>query len=89
MKQKHLQVFGTVQGVGFRYFTQRLANKYHVKGTVQNVDDYVEIYAIGNDDNIGQFINAVINGASPASHVTHYELEETNLSEDFTDFKSI
>ncbi|RIO70944.1 acylphosphatase, partial [Staphylococcus haemolyticus] len=56
MKQKHLQVFGTVQGVGFRYYTQRLANKYHILGTVQNVDDYVEIYAIGNDDDLEQFI---------------------------------
>ena len=46
MKQKHLQVFGTVQGVGFRYYTQRLANKYNILGTVQNVDDYVEIYAM-------------------------------------------
>ena len=58
MKQKHLQVFGTVQGVGFRYYTQRLANKYNILGTVQNVDDYVEIYAIGNDDDLEQFINA-------------------------------
>ncbi|MDT0706148.1 acylphosphatase [Staphylococcus haemolyticus] len=89
MKQKHLQVFGTVQGVGFRYYTQRLANKYHILGTVQNVDDYVEIYAIGNDDDLEQFTNAVTEGASPASHVTHYELEDTKVSEDFSDFKSI
>ena len=89
MKQKHLQVFWTVQGVGFRYYTQRLANKYNILGTVQNVDDYVEIYAIGNDDDLEQFINAVTEGASPASHVTHYELEDTNVSEDFSDFKSI
>lgn len=31
----------------------------------------------------------VTEGASPASHVTHYELEDTNVSEDFSDFKSI
>ena len=53
------------------------------------MDDYVEIYAIGNDDDLEQFINAVTEGASPASHVTHYELEDTNVSEDFSDFKSI
>ncbi len=42
MRHIHLQVFGRVQGVGFRYFTQRIAMNYNIVGTVQNVDDYVE-----------------------------------------------
>ena len=41
MRHIHLQVFGRVQGVGFRYFTQRIAMNYNIVGTVQNVDDYV------------------------------------------------
>ena len=36
MQHKHLQVFGTVQGVGFRYYTQKIAQKYNIVGTVQN-----------------------------------------------------
>ncbi len=47
MRHIHLQVFGHVQGVRFRYFTQRIAMNYNIVGTVQNVDDYVEIYAQG------------------------------------------
>ena len=45
MKRKHIKVFGMVQGVGFRYYTQKLARKYHIVGTVENVDNYVDIYA--------------------------------------------
>ena len=41
MQRKHIQVFGTVQGVGFRFYTQRIAHQFNIKGTVQNVEDYV------------------------------------------------
>lgn len=34
MRHIHLQVFGRVQGVGFRYFTQRIAMNYNIVGTV-------------------------------------------------------
>lgn len=43
VERKHIQVFGTVQGVGFRFYTQKIANQHDIKGTVQNVDDYVDI----------------------------------------------
>ena len=73
MKAKSIyKVFGTVQGVGFSILYTRLANKYIILGTVQNVDDYVEIYAIGNDDDLEQFINAVTEGAS--TYFTCYTL---------------
>ena len=78
MRHIHLQVFGRVQGVGFRYFTQRIAMNYNIVGTVQNVDDYVEIYAQG-----------VIEGASPASNVTSHQLEELELNQKLSDFRSI
>ena len=42
MQRKHIQVFGTVQGVGFRFYTQRIAHQFNIKGTVQNVEDYVD-----------------------------------------------
>ena len=51
MQRKHIQVFGTVQGVGFRFYTERIAREYNIKGTVQNVEDYVDIYAQGNNKN--------------------------------------
>ncbi len=47
MRHIHLQVFGRVQGVGFEYFTQRIAMNYNIVGTVQNVDDDVDICTRG------------------------------------------
>lgn len=49
MKHYLIRVYGRVQGVGFRYFTERLALKYQIKGTVKNVEDYVEVHAQGDD----------------------------------------
>ncbi|MCI2947499.1 acylphosphatase [Staphylococcus caledonicus] len=89
MQHKHLRVFGTVQGVGFRYYTQRLAHKYHIVGTVENVEDYVDIYAQGEKQDLEQFIDAVKNGASPVSSVTDYDIEDLNSNDQYSDFKSI
>jgi acylphosphatase len=37
-----------VQGVGFRYFTQRAAEKLHVSGFARNLrDGRVEVFAMG------------------------------------------
>ncbi|MBE5662718.1 acylphosphatase [Staphylococcus sp. SS87] len=89
MKHVLLQVFGRVQGVGFRYFTQRIAMKYNIVGTVQNVDDYVEIYAQGDEEDIDRFIQSVIDGASPASDVTSHHVEELELNQTLSDFRTI
>lgn len=89
MKRKHVKVFGTVQGVGFRFYTQRLAFKYNIVGTVQNVNDFVEIYAQGEEDDLNQFVNSVLEGASPASHVTHHEIDELDIDTSLIDFRTI
>ncbi len=54
MQRKHIQVFGNVRGVGFRFYTARIANQYDIKGTVQNVDGYVDIYSQGEDEALYQ-----------------------------------
>ncbi|UXR68786.1 MULTISPECIES: acylphosphatase [unclassified Staphylococcus] len=79
MKRYLINVHGRVQGVGFRYFTERLALKYHVTGSVQNVNDFVEVIAQGEDNQIEMFVQAVINGASPASSVKKHQIEELNI----------
>ncbi|BBD90057.1 acylphosphatase [Staphylococcus caprae] len=89
MQRKHIQVFGTVQGVGFRFYTERIAREYNIKGTVQNVEDYVDIYAQGNNKELEQFIQSVIKGASPASSVTNYTIEDLDTDDSLTEFKTI
>ncbi|WP_436952141.1 acylphosphatase [Staphylococcus shinii] len=89
MKHKHIKVFGMVQGVGFRYYTQKIAQQYHIVGTVENVDNYVDIYAQGDEQSLTQFINAVTEGASPASHVEDFTTEEIEIEQSLKDFKTI
>lgn len=89
MKRKHIKVFGMVQGVGFRYYTQKIARKYHIVGTVENVDNYVDIYAQGDEPSLTQFINAVTDGASPASHIEDFTTEEIEIEQSLKDFKTI
>jgi acylphosphatase len=53
-------VRGTVQGVGFRYTTNRTAVKYPVAGTVRNLPDgTVEIVAEGLRKDVQAFLNGV------------------------------
>ncbi|WP_235135722.1 acylphosphatase [Lelliottia amnigena] len=50
-------VHGTVQGVGFRYSTQREALQLGLTGYARNLDDgSVEVVACGEADNIEQLI---------------------------------
>jgi len=47
---KRFHVSGNVQGVGFRFFAERVANRLGVNGYVKNLfDGGVEVYAIGTD----------------------------------------
>lgn len=89
MKHYLIRVYGRVQGVGFRYFTERLALKYQIKGTVKNVEDYVEVHAQGDDASLESFTQAVINGASPASRVETYTIDELEINEPYQNFRAI
>ncbi|MDO5374821.1 acylphosphatase [Staphylococcus rostri] len=87
MQRYLIRVYGRVQGVGFRYFTERLALKHHVTGTVQNVNDYVEVTAQGEGRDLEAFVQAVIKGASPASSVTHHHIESLDVEPQLGKFK--
>jgi acylphosphatase len=57
IKSVILQVYGRVQGVGFRFYTQRKADELNIKGFVQNKPDgSVYIEAEGESDFLEQFI---------------------------------
>lgn len=88
MKHNFIRVYGRVQGVGFRYFTQRLALKYDIVGYVKNVQDFVEVVAQGSEENLKTFTEAVIKGASPASDVSDYTIESKDIDTTLTDFKT-
>lgn len=73
---KHIQVYGKVQGVGFRYFTYMMATQLNIDGWAKNCGDgSVEILAHGSDLLMEQFIGQVSNGPRFA-HVEGIEVEE-------------
>jgi acylphosphatase len=48
-------VRGRVQGVGFRYFVERVAAELKLTGYTRNLDDgRVEVYAAGSPANLAQ-----------------------------------
>lgn len=47
---------GNVQGVGFRFFTQRVAARHQIRGYVRNLDDgRVEAFAQGAEKSVEAF----------------------------------
>jgi acylphosphatase len=60
MACKRVHYSGHVQGVGFRYTTQRLAGNYTVGGYVKNLrNGEVELVAEGPDDQVDAFLDAI------------------------------
>ncbi len=48
-------VRGRVQGVGYRYFVERIAEELTLTGYARNLDDgSVEVYAVGSPDDIAE-----------------------------------
>ena len=81
-----LQVTGRVQGVGFRYYTQRKANELQIKGFVRNrPDGSVYIEAEGETELLEQFIIWCENGP-PWARVSSVTKQFIPLQE-FTEFK--
>ena len=63
-------VSGSVQGVGYRFFTQRVAAQLRVNGYVRNLfDGRVEVYAIGNGAQLHTLRTELKRGPSGASVV--------------------
>ena len=60
---KRYFVSGMVQGVGFRYFAQRAAQKLSISGYVRNLrDGRVEAFAMGTAEQLTRFRAALERG---------------------------
>jgi acylphosphatase len=82
MPARHILVSGIVQGVGFRWFTDRTARRIGVGGWVRNLaDGRVEIYAEGDEEKLEALIAEVRKGPSSSrvDDVTVHEVDEHGL----------
>ncbi|MBM7544080.1 acylphosphatase [Periweissella beninensis] len=83
-----IQVWGRVQGVGFRWATKKLADKIGVFGYVTNLPDgSVSIIALGDAKQIGRLINGLKeNVAKPLARVQKIEVTECICEQKMTKF---
>ncbi|MSP27268.1 MAG: acylphosphatase [Methylococcales bacterium] len=86
MRRVKIVVSGRVQGVYFRYFTQKEAEKSGVRGSVKNLDDgRVEIIAEADSATLDAFIRWCHKGAITA-RVDSVEISELERNEPLTGF---
>ncbi len=78
---------GRVHGVGFRYFTHSVADKFGINGYVKNtINRKVEIVGQGEDEELKQFFEEVKKG--PAfSIITDVKTEGLEDSEKYNIFE--
>ncbi|SFR00901.1 acylphosphatase [Desulfoscipio geothermicus] len=87
MVEKHVYISGIVQGVYFRDYTRREAEKLGVKGWVRNLPDgRVEAVFAGPAEAVEKII-AWCHQGSPSAHVTGVEVTNNVPAKDFNDFK--
>ncbi|TAN23499.1 MAG: acylphosphatase [Acidobacteria bacterium] len=80
MATARFEVYGRVQGVGFRYFAQRQALALEVRGWVRNRDDRtVEVHAAGSAKAL-QALEDYLRQGPPAAYVTGVSRSDWPLS---------
>ena len=71
------EISGRVQGVGFRFFAERVANQLGIRGYVKNRwDGSVEVYAIGDERSLEEFKRHLAEGPRSARVDQLQEFEE-------------
>ena len=71
-----VQVFyeGNVQGVGFRWSVRHIAKGFDVTGSVRNLrDGRVELQAVGDDEEVRAFLEAILQSELRAHIKKHSE----------------
>ena len=83
-----IKVSGMVQGVGYRYFTKRVADNLSVKGWVRNLPDgRVEVMAQFPDEDTEQRFLSFLKQGPPYSNVTGIESFPEEPSKQFDAFE--
>jgi len=86
LKTVHVWVTGSVQDVGFRYFTNRNAKELGIKGWIRNTEDgKVEAVFQGDENNIQRMIELCRHGPS-SSHVKDIKIVESDENKIYDDF---
>jgi acylphosphatase len=70
-------ISGRVQGVGYRFFAERVANQLGLRGYVKNLwDGNVEAYAVGEEAQLEEFKRRLAEGPRMARVSSVHESDE-------------
>jgi hydrogenase maturation protein HypF len=72
----HVSVTGVVQGVGFRPFLHRLAERHGLSGWVRNEAGEVRIVAEGSADGLRAFVAAIETEAPPLARIDRLDVRD-------------
>ena len=75
-----IRLYGIVQGVGFRPFVSRAANRCGVAGSVANKGSYVEVHAQGTLAQLDAFQDILRSQTPERSHVLKMDVREVDES---------
>ena len=86
MKRLEATVYGRVQGVSFRYYTQREAQQYTLTGWVANKrDGTVKVVAEGAEKELKQLLDFLHRGPTMA-RVDRIDVDWMEATGEFTQF---
>jgi carbamoyltransferase hypF len=74
-----IRIYGIVQGVGFRPFVSRLADRYGISGSVCNKGSYVEIIARAEEPVLSDFVHAIEVEAPERSAIVKVKVMDDSL----------
>ncbi len=87
MRRLEAYISGVVQGVGFRYYTRKMAKESGVTGFVMNMNDgKVFLVAEGSDEQLEKFLSTIRQGPVHAivKKVESMQREATGEFSNFT-----
>ncbi len=88
MAQKKVQVIytGSVQGIGFRFTAERMANDYGVKGYVKNLyNGNVELVAEAEEKTLKDFLQAIVEDMG--NKIDNYSVDWLDPTGEFNRFE--
>ena len=81
MKTVKIKIWGIVQGVGFRPFVAKLADRLEMKGEVLNIGGLVDIVLTDIPERIQAFLEALKKEKPLPAEIVHVKIEETEFRE--------
>ena len=70
-----IKLWGIVQGVGFRPFVAKCADKYGMKGEVLNIGGLVDIIVTDTEERIDAFVEAIKREKPVPAEIVHIKRE--------------